>query len=116
MKKLLTQKLYEKFTMLQRNIDKMEIMLAKSATGFTYILVLVENDIITPIARILPEDEIQSLDVDNSFSLLFKELFEVASIKDTRQDISDFDTDSGELSNLFQSFNEALMDDFNIPH
>ena len=114
MEKLLTQKLYEKYTMLQRNTDKMTIILAHDKSGYHLVLALKNGDSIVPLAKFLSADEILQMEPDHEISGKFQDLYKAAQEIDTRQGMKEFNAISVELDDLFKSFTHKLLEDRGI--
>ena len=91
MSKTILQKGYEKLTMLEHNSEKLMLIGAYDATGKPMLLLaLREDDNVTPIAKILTENDIDSIEPNWDYTEKITDVVEGAKAIDDRMFIKSF--------------------------
>ena len=105
MSKTILQKGYEKLTMLEHNSEKLMLIGAYDATGKPMlILALREDDNVTPIARILTENDIDSIEPNWEYTEKITDVVKGARAIDDRMFIESF---QGQYPKIDEYFDKA---------
>ena len=105
MGKTILQKAYEKMSMLEHNSEKLMLVGAYDATGEPMILLaLLEDDEVTPIAKILTASVIDSIEPNWDYTEKITEVVEGAKAIDDRMFIKSF---QGQYPKIDEYFDKA---------